>query len=61
MFKHKCKDASLWMIRLQDEDLPLNIRLQLKVHLWMCKRCRSFEQQLKTIDLGMQTWKEYSE
>ena len=41
-----CKDASQLISERQDRKLGLRERLGLRLHLWVCKSCRLFEQQM---------------
>lgn len=54
----KCKNASVWMVRLQDEQLPMSTRLVLRFHLLFCHRCRAFNQQMVTLKQGVEAWRE---
>ncbi|MGB5108953.1 MAG: hypothetical protein WBO07_04165 [Formosimonas sp.] len=53
-----CKDATMWQIRLQDEQLPLSVRLRLRAHLLVCRRCRALQNQLSVIQQGVHEWRE---
>lgn len=41
-----CKEATQIMSAAQDRQLSASERLQLEVHLAMCRGCRSFRQQM---------------
>ncbi len=41
-----CKDVSRLVSEGQERSLRLRERLVLRLHLWMCVRCRRFERQL---------------
>ncbi|MBU1190152.1 MAG: zf-HC2 domain-containing protein [Gammaproteobacteria bacterium] len=41
-----CKEASRLISEGQERELALLERLGLRLHLWMCARCRRFEQQI---------------
>ncbi|AXF84384.1 hypothetical protein DTO96_100087 [Ephemeroptericola cinctiostellae] len=55
----QCKDAAAWMVRLQDEQLPMTTRLVLRFHLLLCDRCRAFNQQMITLKRGVEAWREH--
>ncbi len=55
----QCKDAAMWMIRLQDEQLPMTTRLALRFHLLLCDRCRDFNQQMVALKRGVEAWREH--
>jgi len=44
-----CKHASKLMSRALDEKLSLRERVSLKFHLFLCKYCLHFSQQLKAL------------
>ncbi len=41
-----CKQATEWMSRRMDEELPLSRRMGLRLHLMICKGCRNFSRQM---------------
>jgi predicted anti-sigma-YlaC factor YlaD len=41
-----CKDVSTKVSRSMDQTLPLHERMMISVHLWMCKYCRRFRDQM---------------
>jgi len=41
-----CKDVSKKVSKSMDEALPLQERMMISVHLWMCKYCRRFRNQV---------------
>lgn len=41
-----CKDATRMMSEAQDRSLSVGERLQLEMHLAMCRGCRNFRQQM---------------
>lgn len=44
-----CKEASRLVSEGQERKLALRERLGLRLHLWMCARCRRFEQQIRLL------------
>jgi len=52
-----CKQATELMSRSQDQTLPLLKRLNLKLHLIMCRGCSNYNKQLAFI---RKTMKHYS-
>jgi len=44
-----CKDATRRMSEAEDRDLSLSERLELKMHLAMCKGCRNYQQHLHVL------------
>jgi len=41
-----CKDVSTKVSKSMDQALPLHERMMISVHLWMCKYCRRFRDQM---------------
>ncbi len=41
-----CQDVSAKVSRSMDQALPLHERMMISVHLWMCKYCRRFRDQM---------------
>ncbi len=41
-----CKDATHLMSEAQDRPLTLSEKIQLEMHLAMCRGCRNFKQQM---------------
>lgn len=44
-----CKEVSRLLSQSMDQSLPLPLmkRLELRLHLWLCRACSNFEKQLK--------------
>lgn len=42
-----CKEASRWLSQSLDQSLPRLARLELRIHLWLCRSCSNFSKQLK--------------
>ena len=61
MLMSTCKDTSVWIIRLQDERLPMLIRVRLNMHLMICNRCREFKRQMHTLKQGVNDWREQTD
>jgi hypothetical protein len=49
----KCKEASQLVSRALDEKLSMRERIELKFHLFICKYCSTFNQQLKTLTIAI--------
>jgi predicted anti-sigma-YlaC factor YlaD len=49
-----CREASRWLSRLLDEQVPLAERALLRLHLVMCEDCRNVDAQLRLIREAMQ-------
>lgn len=48
-----CKEAASLVSQSLDERLPLWKRLQLHVHLWLCRMCRAFATSLRVLREGI--------
>jgi hypothetical protein len=55
-----CRQAAHLMLQEQDQPLQLKDRLALKVHLWMCKACPSFQRQLQMMSRALSDWRNES-
>jgi hypothetical protein len=42
-----CKEASRLLSQSLDQSLPTMKRLELRLHVWLCRSCSNFEKQLK--------------
>lgn len=42
-----CKEASHLLSQSMDQPVPRLKRLELRLHVWLCRSCGNFEQQLK--------------
>jgi predicted anti-sigma-YlaC factor YlaD len=49
-----CQEASRWLSRLLDEDVPAAEHARLRLHLVMCQNCRSVEEQMAFLRRAMQ-------
>ncbi len=50
-----CREASRWLSRLLDEDVPAAERARLRLHLVMCQDCRTVEEQMAFLRRAMRT------
>lgn len=48
-----CKQASQLVSQSLERKLSRRERLALRMHLWICKYCRRFSQQIKTIRVAL--------
>ena len=44
-----CKNTSRLISEGQERQLSLKERINLRLHIWMCKNCRRFEKQIVTM------------
>jgi hypothetical protein len=52
-----CREASLLVSRLQDEELPAWQRFRLRAHLAVCTACMRFERQLEILRRAMRAYR----
>ena len=52
-----CKEATRLMLERQDRALTAAERLGLRMHLWVCKTCPTFERQAAFMRRAMQRWR----
>ncbi len=53
-----CRDATRLMSEAQDRKLGLAERLQLDMHLAICKGCRNFNEQMAFLRRACRAWAE---
>lgn len=56
-----CKKAAALLVAREDRPLTLREGAALRVHLWACKACPRFEDQLLTMRHALQGWRNYRE
>ena len=49
-----CKDVSKKVSESMDRTLPLHERMMITIHLWMCKYCNRFKNQLLILRISVQ-------
>jgi hypothetical protein len=54
-----CKDATRRMSEAEDRDLGLGERLELGMHLAMCKGCRNYQQHLHVLRDACRGYREH--
>lgn len=48
-----CREASRWLSRLLDEEVPAADRARVRLHLVMCDDCRHVDEQLRFLRAAM--------
>jgi Putative zinc-finger len=51
--KIDCKDVSRLISQAQDQDLPPEVRAQLRLHFVICETCRNVDEQMQFIRRAM--------
>ena len=59
-FMRTCKETSALMLAREDQNLPMQERLALRLHLAICAACPRFERQLLTMRSAMRQWRNYA-
>jgi hypothetical protein len=56
-----CQEAASLVIAREDQRLPAFDRAALRMHLFICKACPRFENQVLTMRNAMKQWRNYTE
>jgi hypothetical protein len=59
-FRRSCKEVARLVIAREDRPLNVNEKLALQTHMWICKTCPDFENQIFTMRNAMRQWRNYS-
>jgi Putative zinc-finger len=55
-----CKEITALVVAREDRRLSAGERLELRAHMWICKACPGFEQQMLTMRNAMRQWRNYT-
>jgi hypothetical protein len=55
-----CKQAASLLIAREDREIALSERVALRLHIYACKACPNFEQQLLIMRKSLKLWRQYS-
>jgi hypothetical protein len=58
-FKVTCKQATALLIAQEDRKIDMSDRVALRLHVYACKTCPNFEQQLLIMRTSMKLWRNY--
>ena len=58
--RRTCRQAAALMVAREDRALNLPDTVALRLHLFACKACPQFADQLLTMRLAMARWRKYS-
>ena len=58
-FRITCKQATALLIAQEDRRIAMNDRVALRVHVYACKTCPNFEQQLMIMRKSLKLWRNY--
>jgi len=55
-----CKQAASLLIAREDREIALSEKVALRLHIYACKACPNFEQQILIMRKGLKLWRNYS-
>ena len=58
-FRITCKQATALLIAQEDRRIAMNDRVALRLHVYACKTCPNFEQQLVIMRKSLKLWRNY--
>ncbi len=58
-YRITCKQATALLIAQEDRRITMNDRVALRLHLYACKTCPNFEQQLMIMRKSLKLWRNY--
>ena len=58
-FRVTCKQATALLIAQEDRKIDMSDRVALRLHVYACKTCPNFEQQLLIMRKSMKLWRNY--
>jgi hypothetical protein len=58
-FRITCKQATALLIAQEDRRIAMDDRVALRLHVYACKTCPNFEQQLMIMRKSLKLWRNY--
>ena len=58
-FRVTCKQATALLIAQEDRQIDMSDKVALRLHIYACKTCPNFEQQLLIMRKSMKLWRSY--
>jgi glutathionyl-hydroquinone reductase len=55
-----CKQVASLLIAREDREIALSEKVALRLHIYVCKACPNFEQQLLIMRKSLKLWRQYS-
>jgi hypothetical protein len=55
-----CKQAASLLIAREDREIALSEKVALRLHIYACKACPNFEQQILIMRKSLKLWRDYS-
>jgi hypothetical protein len=59
-FRVTCKQATSLLLAQEDRSIDMSDRVALRLHVYACKTCPNFEQQLAIMRKSLKLWRNYS-
>lgn len=56
-----CREVTALVLRAEDSTLPWRDRLNVRLHMLICKACPRFAEQLSLMRKASARWRQYSE
>lgn len=58
-FRVTCKQATALLIAQEDRKIDMSDRVALRLHVYACKTCPNFQQQLLIMRKSLKLWRNY--
>ncbi len=58
-FRVTCKQATALLIAQEDRKIDMSDKVALRLHIYACKTCPNFEQQLMIMRKSLKLWRNY--
>jgi hypothetical protein len=59
-FRVTCKQATMLLLAQEDRSIAMSDKVALRLHIYACKTCPNFEQQLLIMRKSLKLWRNYS-
>jgi Putative zinc-finger len=59
-FRRSCKEVAALVVAREDRHLDMAEKLALRTHMFICKACPDFENQILTMRNAMRQWRNYA-
>jgi hypothetical protein len=59
-FRVTCKQATALLLAQEDRSIAMSEKVALRLHVYACKTCPNFEQQLAIMRKSLKLWRNYS-
>jgi hypothetical protein len=58
-FRVTCKQATMLLLAQEDRSIAMSDKVALRLHVYACKTCPNFEQQLLIMRKSLKLWRNY--